>query len=154
MINLKNNEQASALYALIVSAVFTFLSFYNTDAENYLFPRIIAITLACLSVALFISNSATARHDTSTPLNRSGYFADVWPGLVIGLIYLMVMEDLGFYISSFLAFLAILLFYGNRPIADIRALVTKSAISAAFMFILYLLFWNGLHVRTPTGLIF
>ena len=153
MINLKNTEQTSPLYALVVSAVFTFLSFYNTDAENYLFPRIIAIALALLSVVLFISNSAFSGN---TPKNSAagGYFSDVWAGLVIGVVFLMVMEDLGFYVSSFLAFLAILVVYDHRPVIDLRVLVTKSAISAAFMFILYLLFWNGLHVRTPTGLFF
>ena len=153
MINFKNSEQASALYALAVSAIFTFLSFYDTDAENYLFPRIIAIALAILSVALFISNSASNSHTTKRSAGDS-YFNDVWPGLLIGLIFLLVMEDLGFYISSFFAFLAILVVYGNRPFADLKALMKKSAVSAAFMFILYLLFWNGLHVRTPTGLIF
>ena len=153
MINLKNSEQVSALYALVVSAVFTFLSFYNTDAENYLFPRIIAIALAILAVALFISNSASGS-DTAQRSTGGGRFNDVWPGLLIGLIFLLVMEDLGFYTSSFFAFLAILVAYGNRPVIDLKALMTKSAISAAFMFILYLLFWNGLHVRTPTGLIF
>ena len=153
MITLKNSEQASALYALVVSAVFTFLSFYDTDAENYLFPRIIAIALALLSIALFISNSA-ASSDTPKRSAVGGYFGDVWPGLLIGLIFLLVMEDVGFYVSSFLAFLAILVVYGNRPVVDLKALMTKSAISAVFMFILYLLFWNGLNVRTPTGLIF
>jgi len=153
MINLKNSEQVSALYALIISAIFAFLSFYNTDAENYLFPRIIAIALAILSVALFIANSAPGSN-TEKSSAGDGHFNDVWPGLLIGLIFLLVMEDLGFYISSFFAFLAILVAYGNRPIVDLKALMTKSAVSAAFMFILYLLFWNGLHVRTPTGLIF
>ncbi|MCP4186503.1 MAG: tripartite tricarboxylate transporter TctB family protein [Gammaproteobacteria bacterium] len=151
MINMKNTEQASAVYALAISAIFAFLSFYNTDAETYLFPRIIAIVLAILSVILFISNSATGEN---TKRYASEYFTDIWPGLVIGFIYLLTMEDLGFYISSFLAFLAVLILYGRRGISNPKALGTKVAVSAAFMLILFLLFWNGLHVRTPTGLIF
>ncbi len=151
MINMKNTEQASAVYALTVSAVFAFLSFYNTDAETYLFPRIIAVVLAILSVILFISNSASG---DNTGHGESRYFSDIWPGLIIGFIFLLVMEDLGFYISSFLAFLAVLIVYGKRGISDLKALVTKVGVSVAFLFILYLLFWNGLHVRTPTGLIF
>ena len=151
MINMKNTEQASAIYALVISAVFAFLSFYDTDAETYLFPRIIAVVLAILSVILFISNSAAGDNNGS---NESRYFSDIWPGLIIGLVFLLVMEDLGFYVSSFLAFLAVLIVYGKRGISDLKALVTKLSVSAAFMFILYLLFWNGLHVRTPTGLIF
>lgn len=153
MINMKNTEQASAIYALLVSAIFAFLSFYGTDAETYLFPRIIAVVLAILAVILFISNSAAVDNtDNNSP--SASYFSAIWPGLVIGFIFMLVMEDLGFYTSSFLAFLAVLIFYDGRPMTDVKALVTKAAISMAFMFVLYLLFWNGLHVRTPTGLLF
>ena len=153
MINMKNTEQASALYALIVAALFAFLSFYNTDAETYLFPRIIAVVLAALSVILFISNSASDDSSDSKG-SVSSNFAAVWPGLVIGLIFMLVMEDLGFYTSSFLAFLAILVVYDSQPIANAKVLISKVAISLAFLLVLYLLFWNGLHVRTPTGILF
>lgn len=150
MINLKNTEQASAVYALIVAGVFAFLSFFGTDAETYLFPRIIAVVLALLAITLFIADwSSTEDNREST-----GYFAEVWPGLAVGLVFLLVMEDLGFYVSSFIAFLAILLLYGVRPITDIKALITKSSVALAFMVILYFLFWIGLNVRTPTGILF
>ena len=150
MINLKNTEQASAVYALIVASVFAFLSFFGTDAETYLFPRIIAVVLALLAITLFIADwSSTEDNRGST-----GYFAEVWPGLAVGLVFLLVMEDLGFYVSSFIAFLAILLLYGVRPITDIKALITKSSVALAFMVILYFLFWIGLNVRTPTGILF
>ncbi|MCP4765435.1 MAG: tripartite tricarboxylate transporter TctB family protein [Gammaproteobacteria bacterium] len=150
MINLKNTEHASAFGALIVAGVFAFLSYYNTDAETYLFPRIIAVVLALMAIALFITNS-TSRDDNR---ESSGYFAAVWPGMLVGLAFLLVMEDLGFYVSSFLAFLAILVFYGERPVTDIKALIPKSLTALGFMVILYLLFWQGLNVRTPTGILF
>jgi len=153
MINMKNPEQASAIYALVVSALFAFLSFYGTDAETYLFPRIIAVVLAILSVILFISNSASG-DDTDESSSEPSYFSAIWPGLLVGLVFMLIMEDLGFYTSSFLAFISILVLYDNRPIANIKALASKAAISLAFLFVLYLLFWNGLHVRTPTGLLF
>ena len=150
MINLKNNEHASAAIALVVGGIFTFLSFYNTDPETYLFPRILAIAIAILSVCLFISSSAGKSDTTSS----AGGFGDIWHGLLIGLIFLLVMEDLGFYTSSFLAFLSILLLYGKREITDKKALLKKVMVSFGFMLILYALFWQGLNVRTPTGLLF
>ncbi len=153
MINMKNTEQASAVYALLVSALFAFLSFYNTDAETYLFPRIIAVVLAVLSIVLFISNSAGS-DNTDHAGSRASYFSVIWPGLIIGFIFLLIMEDLGFYASSCLAFLAVLIIYDNRPISDLKALSIKIAVSLAFMLVLYLLFWTGLHVRTPTGILF
>lgn len=97
MINLKNIEQAAAVYALIAASVFAFLSFYGTDGETYLFPRIIAVVLALMSVSLLIANWSSKNDNRSD----SGYFAEIWPGMVVGLVFLLVMEDLGFYVSSF-----------------------------------------------------
>ena len=61
MISLKNTEQASAVYALIFAALFAFLSFYGTDAETYLFPRIIAIILAIFSSTFLLVSGSTSR---------------------------------------------------------------------------------------------
>jgi hypothetical protein len=153
MINFKNTEQASAVYALIVSALFTFLAFYNTDAETYLFPRIIAIALAILSLILLISNSGIGAKKTEESTEGVN-LRDIWPGLLVGLLFLLLLETLGFYMSSFLAFLSILLLYGKRKALDVEAFTIKVVVSSGFMIILFLLFWNGLHVRTPTGWFF
>lgn len=153
MINFKNTEQASAVYALIVSALFTFLAFYSTDAETYLFPRIIAVALALLSIILLISSLGTGKQNVEEN-SQAINFRDIWPGLLIGLLFLLLLETLGFYMSSFLAFLSILLLYGKRKAMDIEAMTFKIIVSLAFMIILFLLFWSGLHVRTPTGWFF
>ena len=149
----KNREQITAVYALVVATLFMLLAFYNTDAEVYLFPRIIAVALAIFSVILFISN---ARNDRalSNDDTTDHYLRYIWPGLLVGIPYLILMETLGFYFSSLLAFLAIVLIYGKRRLSDLKALTLKLSISICFMLILYLLFWQGLHVRTPTGFIF
>ena len=149
-INMKNTEQASAVYALLMAGGFVFLSFYDTDAETYLFPRIIALVLVLLALVLFIVNMSSKGDNRKD----SSYFSAIWPGLLIGVIYLLVMEALGFYLSSAIAFLSITLLYGKRNIWDKKALLTKLSISLAFLLILYLLFWKGLHVMTPTGLVF
>ena len=136
MINFKNTEQASAIYALIISALFTFLAFYNTDADIYLFPRIIAVALALLSIILLISNLGTDKkniEENSEAIN----FKDIWPGLLTGLLFFLLLETLGFYMISFLAFLSILLLYGRRQAMDIGAMTFKIVVSLAFMIILF-----------------
>lgn len=153
MISLKNSEQVTSIYAALVALVFTLLSFYNTDAETYLFPRIIAVALLSLSIILLISNWV-AKSETDDNAGGHRYFRDLLPGLVIGLLFTMALETVGFYTSSFFAFLALLSVYGKRRALDPKALVKKLVISLAFMMVLYLLFWVGLHVRTPTGWIF
>ncbi len=151
MINLKNSEQVSAMVALIIAIIFAFMSFYDTDAETYLFPRIIAVVLAILSIALFISDWSSTQ-DTH---HDRAYVKHILPGLVIGLVYLLIMEELGFYVSSWLAFLVVLLAYGgDQPILNPKTVLIKATASLGFMVILYLLFWNGLNVRTPTGILF
>lgn len=155
-INLKNSEIITAFYSLIVAGLFSFLSFYDTDADIYLFPRIIAIALLVFSVILLISSFQLSRlyskNSNSNP--KSGLFLEILPGLLIGIIYMTLMDVVGFYTSAFFVFLAFLLLYGKREMTDPKAFIKKVTVSIGFVFVLYLLFWQGLHVRTPTGLLF
>jgi hypothetical protein len=155
-INLKSPELATAFYSIIVAGLFSFLSFYDTDAENYLFPRIIAIALMGFSVILLIINlqASQALAKDSTDDNKGNQFFKILPGLIIGIIYMALMDIVGFYTSSFLAFLSFLLLYGKREMLDPKAFVKKVTVSVGFVFVLYLLFWQGLYVRTPTGWLF
>lgn len=155
-INLKDPELATAFYSLAVAGLFSFLSFYGTDAETYLFPRIIAIALLGFSIILLISNiqASKASQKNNPDQNRDSHFLKILPGLLTGFIYLSVMDIVGFYVSSFFVFLAFLLLYGKREMIDPKAFVKKVAVSIGFVFVLYLLFWQGLHVRTPTGWLF
>ena len=155
-IDFKNPELATAFYSLAVAGLFSVLSFYDTDAEIYLFPRIIAIALLGFSIILLITNlqvSKSLAADTDGQKEKSSFFKII-PGLVVGFIYLAVMDTIGFYTSSFFVFLAFLLLYGKRELTDPKALMKKVSVSIGFVLVLYLLFWQGLHVRTPTGWMF
>lgn len=148
-----NQEQMTAGYTLALAIIFAFLAFYNTDAEVYLFPRIIACALVILSIILFIVNIGKNQvQETTDTLTQS--LVVIWPGLLVGFVYIVSMETVGFYSSALLAFLSVVLIYGQEPLFDLKAFVIKLSISAAFMLVLYLLFWQGLNVRTPTGLLF
>ena len=154
MINLKNPELTTAFYSLAIAGLFSFLSFYNTDSDTYLFPRIIAIALLGFSIILLISNLRVSQSPLEDTAEKEGSFLKILPGLVVGFIYLTLMDTIGFYTSSFFVFLGFLLLYGKRTMTDPKAFVKKVSVSLGFVFVLYLLFWQGLHVRTPTGWIF
>ena len=81
--------------------------------------------------------------------NRAGKI--LWPSLVIGIVYLICLEIVGFYVSSFVAFFAIVALYGKRHMLDPKRGLFKLGVATLFMIVLFLLFWNLLHVRTPTG---
>jgi hypothetical protein len=76
------------------------------------------------------------------------------PGLAVGIIYVLLLERVGFYTCSFFAFFAICLIYGKRSLLHPRAFILKLVVTTVTMIILYILFWKLLNVRTPTGILF
>ncbi len=156
MSNLRNPELTTAFYSLAIAGLFSFLAFYGTDSDIYLFPRIIALALLSFSIVLLISSLQASKvsEKSTADQNKESNFMKILPGLAIGFIYLTLMDTVGFYTSSFFVFLAFLMLYGKREMTDPKAFFKKVTVSISFVFVLYLLFWQGLHVRTPTGWIF
>lgn len=143
-------ENITAFISLVIGIIALATSFIGTDAEVYLFPRIAAVIISVLAVGLMIQalmNRSTAKKMTAPLIN----WKNLWPALVIGLIYLICLEVVGFYVSSFVAFFVIVALYGKRHFLDPKRGVFKLVVATFFMIVLFLLFWNLLHVRTPTG---
>ena len=146
----KVKENLTAVVAAIIAIIALCTSFIGTDAEVYLFPRIAAVIIAILATSLLIKvfkNRDTEVVMTSPLIN----WKTLWPSLVIGLIYLICLEIVGFYVSSFVAFFALVALYGKRHMFDRKRGLFKLGIATIFMIVLFLLFWNLLNVRTPTG---
>ena len=146
----KVKENITAFIAVLIALFTLATSFIGTDAEVYLFPRIAAVIISILAAALMfkvLMSRSTEEVMTTTLIN----WKTLWPALVIGLIYLVCLEVVGFYVSSFVAFFAIVALYGKRHFLDPKRGMFKLGVSTLFMIVLFLLFWNLLHVRTPTG---
>ena len=146
----KNKENITAMIAGLIAIFTLFTSFVGTDAEVYLFPRIAAVIIAILAVILLFKvymNRDSAEVMSSQLIN----WKSLWPSLIVGLIYLISLEVIGFYVSSFVAFFAIVIIYGKRHMLDPKRALFKLWVATIFMIVLFLLFWNLLHVRTPTG---
>lgn len=146
----KVKENITAFIAVLI-AIFTLItSFVGTDAEVYLFPRIAAVVITVLAAILLFKVYKT--RDTAEVMKTQLIdWKSLWPSLVVGLIYLICLEVVGFYVSSFLAFFAIVAIYGKRHMLDPKRGLFKLGVATLFMIVLFLLFWNLLHVRTPTG---
>ena len=149
---LRSKESIAAIVSAVVALIALVTSFYNTDPEVYLFPRIAAVIIAILAAALVIkvikSNSAL-----KVESERLFKWKTLFPGLAVGLIYLLLMETIGFYVTSFFAYFSICVLYGKCDMTDRKRGIFKLVVSTIFMIVLFLLFWNLLHVRTPTGLL-
>ncbi len=143
----------ATLYGFVVAAAFAVLSFWKTDPEVYLFPRIIAALMLLLAMVQVVSFLRLSRPGPAPDeLTRQRIpWRQLVSGLAISITMVLLMEILGFYTSSFLAFLAIIVLYGKRQVTDPKSLAIKAGISVLFMVIIYTLFWQLLHVRTPTG---
>ena len=128
--------------SLFIAVFLLIVVFGFGDAETYLFPRIIALGIAALAVLQFFEAPDT----TTKPI----HFKVLLPGLVVCFVYILVLEWLGFYAASALAFFSILLIYNNKK-ENLCSISFKLCMSIAFTGCLYLLFWLVLNVRTPQG---
>lgn len=128
-----------------VSLILLVLSFHYGDAENYLFPRIITVAIAIFAILLWFEK------DNAVKIN----IKPLLPGLLVVIVYVFLLDILGFYVSSFLAFLSIVFIYQEKTSGNFhRMVIHKIAISLLFVAILYLLFGLLLQVRTPSGIVF
>jgi len=149
----QSKDRMAAFYALVIAIVLLIASFYGTDAEVYLFPRITATFITVL--ALILAYDAFKQGGFSE--QREIVLVDwktLLPGLAVGIIYVLLLERVGFYTCSFFAFFAICMIYGKRSLFDPRAFVLKLLVTTVTLIVLYVLFWKLLNVRTPTGILF
>ncbi len=157
ILSTSRNHLWSAFFALLLSVVFMVAAFWDTDAEVYLFPRIATSFMLLLALAqwadIVISTLRKQHADPASPAS-SFVWSTLLPGLITGIGYVLIMEQLGFYSSSFLAFVIITSLYGKRKALDVKALIYKVMVGLIFVAILYGLFWELLNVRTPTGILF
>lgn len=146
----KVKENITAVISAIIAIFAMVTSFVGTDVEVYLFPRIAAVVMSILAVILLfkVFMNRDTEVEMSEPLIN---WKTLWPSLVIGLIYLICLEMVGFYVSSFVAFFMIVILYGKRNALDPKRGIYKLVVASLFMIVMFLLFWNLLHVRTPTG---
>jgi hypothetical protein len=148
-----SRERLAAFCALVIALILLTASFYGTDAEVYLFPRITAVLITVLALIL--------SYDAYTHGGNEGKqepalveWKVLLPGLAVGVIYVLLLERVGFYTCSFFAYFAICMIYGKRGLFDPQAFVLKLMVTGVTMIVLYVLFWKLLNVRTPTGILF
>lgn len=148
-----SRDRLAAFFSLIVALILLAASFYGTDPEVYLFPRITAAFVAIL--ALILSYDAF-KLDASVGKRKTPLvdWKTLLPGLTVGIVYVLLLERVGFYTCSFFAFFAICMIYGKRSLLDPRAFILKFVVTVITMIVLYGLFWKLLNVRTPTGILF
>ena len=134
------------------------------------FPRVVIILMGCLGLVLIIQTAiAGQRHER--PVLQNNHVADSakapkdsdtakkfpFGTLVVCfvsiLVYFVVMEKLGFYVSAFLFFIVLTFVLGRKDLTLHKGAV-RIGIAFIFTAILFVLFNKLLVVQTPKGLLF
>ena len=122
------------------------------ESDAYLFPRLIALAVAGLGVAILGSAFLGGRSAPSSASDVTRSWASVVPVLVILVAYRWAMELVGFYTAAFAAFVVIVWLYAPEPMTA-RTAAKRVAISAAFVGVIFAIFSLLLRVQTPRGLL-
>ena len=146
MINIKNI--ATVLVAISLSILLVVASFSGGNPEAYLFPRIITSTMLALSLILLIQHFYEKNH----PIKKIN-IAKLAPFFTLIIIFILLGENLGFYLCASLMFLTICYFYYPEK-KDMKKVLFFLLIGAAFMMAIYFLFTFLLKVQVPRFFLF
>ena len=141
MINIKNI--ATVLVAISLSILLVVASFSGGNQEAYLFPRIITSIMLFLSLLLLIQHFYEKNH-----LIKKINIAKLTPFFILIIIFILLGENLGFYLCASLMFLTICYFYYPEK-KDVKKVLFFLLIGAAFMIAIYFLFTFLLKVQVP-----
>ncbi|MBT3457566.1 MAG: tripartite tricarboxylate transporter TctB family protein [Thiotrichales bacterium] len=135
----------STVIVTLISAFLVYASFVLGNLEDYLFPRLISVLIAFLSLMLWFEKGEA---------DKSTNFKDLMPGIAIATAFILLLKILGFYLASMIVFFTLVMYY-SKPIESKdfwRVLLTKLGVTIVFTLTLYGLFTLLLQVRTPEGL--
>ena len=146
MINIKNI--ASVLVAISLSILLVVASFSGGHSKAYLFPRIITSIMLFLSLLLLIQHLYEKNH----PIKKIN-IAKLAPFFTLIIVFILLGENLGFYLCASLMFLTICYFYYPEK-EDVKKILFFLLIGAAFMIAIYFLFTFLLKVQVPRFFLF
>ena len=146
MINIKNI--GSVLVAISLSILLVVASFNGGHPEAYLFPRIITSIMLFLSFLLLIQHFYEKKH----PIKKIN-ISKLTPFFILIIIFILLGENLGFYLCASLMFLTISYFYYPEK-KEVKKILFFLLIGAVFMTAIYFLFTYLLKVQVPRFFLF
>lgn len=149
---MKLNRDAIVALVCLIGSVLLYSSLGLIEDERAAdFPRVVIIIMGVLAALLLIQSvffkKGVQKKGEKYPIGRFVFL------FVLIVVYLYVMESVGFYLSAFLFFVAVTFTLGR---ADLKSKTAAMRVftSAAFTGVLFLLFKVILEVQTPRGVLF
>lgn len=140
----------TVIVTLIVTLALAFFSF-TAGGSGYLFPQIIAAAMVFIAV-IMMALTFLPKQPITTSDEEPIPWGIIFPTLLILIGFLFVVEWLGFFATSFIAFYSIVLIYTPERLKR-RQFIKSAAISFTFMGALYLIFVLLLNVQIPHGIL-
>ena len=138
--------------ACILLGCFLYWAAFGSEVPKaYFFPQMLALTMIALGAGLLVTDFRAAGKVKAAAIAIP--WATIWPGMLVLALYMAFAQQVGFYLSAGLAFVAIAILYATP--ARRAATVKRSVpIAVAFLGVLYLVFWTLLRVQLPHGFVF
>ena len=149
-------EYLSIGVMLLLVGFFFMLTPSDVTAGGSIFPKVLMGLMAALILVKLVSELATPKSniakketDIAAKNNRKRF----WVILVSIAVYVLAVDHIGFYVSSFIFFfgLTVAVQYEERTP---RALVVRLIVVTLFMLFLFILFTKVLMAQLPKGIFF
>ena len=138
---------------MIVGLWVTYISYTQTPAAAFVFPRLVSSVFAVLSVWVFIQ--ALMKDAADSEKIPAEVWAKILPGLVVSFLYVFwAAKTFGFYTATSVAVFILISLYDPAPHGAAKSWIKRAAITAGFMVVMYLLFKTVLGVFTPREILF
>ena len=142
----------AGISATVISVIVLAAVFLSGSGEAFFFPRLLAVLMTLLSLMVLWGGLRRLRSIGRQADSQAIEWHNIAAGIAVMAGYLLVLEKIGFYVSSFLAFALIVFVY--MPQRDRRTAVTFVTVSVGFTGLVYLVFEHMLQVITPGGMLF
>ncbi|NKB29587.1 MAG: tripartite tricarboxylate transporter TctB family protein [Rhodobacteraceae bacterium] len=130
-----------------------YVSYTQTPAEAFLFPRLIATVFVILALWTFgkaVLGLSKVGSGVSVAMCRN-----LVPGLLVMVVYVFwAAKGLGFYTGTAIAFFVALSLYDPAPHGAVKSWVKRLVITVGFIAVMYALFAVVLKVWTPKEVLF
>lgn len=150
------NRLEHAIPAGIIMAIglwVAWISYTQTPAEAFVFPRLISTVFVILSVWTFAMTFIQPSSGSVTISAKT--WGNILPGLIVAAIFVFWMgKALGFYTATAISVFVLVSYYDPAPHGEVKSWIKRALVTAGFVFVMYLLFAMLLGVFTPRETLF
>jgi hypothetical protein len=140
-----------SIVCILLGGLLYWAALGSNTPKAYFFPQMLALAMLAMGAAMLVMDFRSSGKRQATWSATQWY--KIWPGMLVLVVFMAIAEQVGFYVSSWLAFTSIGVLYAP---AGARLATAKRCVPIALVFlgVLYLVFWMLLRVQLPHGFAF